>query len=237
MERLDKILASQGVGTRSEVRKIIWSGKVTVDGEICRSIDRKLDPTAHEIAVSGSPVGYKKHLYIMMNKPDGVISASNDSHVETVIDILPPNLRRKGLFPVGRLDKDTTGLLLITDDGAFAHAVTSPGKKVFKTYRATLDGALTEENVALLRGGVTIDGNELCLPAQVAVLDGEHFIYEIKICEGKYHQIKRMAQAVGRRVLALERTAVGALALDPLLGQGQARELTEREMPLPTSDD
>ena len=236
MERLDKILASQGVGTRSEVRKMIWSGKVTVDGAVCRSIDRKLEPSAHDIAVSGRPVCYRKHLYIMMNKPDGVISASNDSHVETVIDILPPTLRRKGLFPVGRLDKDTTGLLLITDDGAFAHAVTSPGKKVFKTYRAALDGPLTEEDAALLRSGVTIDGNEVCLPAQVAVLDGARFIYEIRICEGKYHQIKRMAQAVGRRVVALERTAVGALILDPALGQGQVRELTEREMPLPMSD-
>ncbi len=233
MERLDKILASQGAGTRSEVRKMIWAGKITVDGELCRSIDRRLEPSEHEIAVCGVPVCYRKHLYIMMNKPRGAISASNDSHVQTVIDLLDPSLRRKGLFPVGRLDKDTTGLLIITDDGAFAHAVTSPGKKVFKTYRATLDGALSEEDVRCLTEGAVIDGGEKCLPAQVAVLEEENFVYEIKIREGKYHQIKRMAQSVGRRVVSLERTAVGALTLDSGLARGEARELTEEEMTLP----
>jgi 16S rRNA pseudouridine516 synthase len=236
MERLDKILASQGVGTRSEVRRLIRTGCVTVDGVIVRAADDKLDPTAHHIAVNGKSVRYKKYLYIMMNKPDGVVSASNDSHVKTVIDILPDDLRRKGLFPVGRLDKDTTGLLVITDDGAFAHAVTSPGKKVFKTYRVTLDGALTAENIARLCEGITIDGNELCLPAQVGILDEEHFIYEMRICEGKYHQIKRMAQAVGRNVTALRRTAVGSLTLDPSLGAGEVRELTDQERLLPLSD-
>ena len=236
MERLDKILASQGAGTRSEVRKMIWAGRVAVDGEICRSIDRRLEPSEHEIAVGGVPLCYRKHLYIMMKKPEGAISASNDSHVQTVIDLLPPSLRRKGLFPVGRLDKDTTGLLIITDDGAFAHAVTSPGKKVFKTYRATLDGALTEADVTYLSEGALIDGGERCLPAQVAVLDEESFVYEIKIREGKYHQIKRMAQSVGRRVVSLERTAVGALTLDPSLGRGEARELTGPERLLPLTN-
>jgi pseudouridine synthase len=172
----------------------------------------------------------------MMNKPEGAISASNDSHVQTVIDLLPPSLRRKGLFPVGRLDKDTTGLLIITDDGAFAHAVTSPGKKVFKTYRATLDGALTGADIDYLCEGAVIDGGQRCLPAQVAVLDEESFVYEIKISEGKYHQIKRMAQSVGRRVIALERTAVGALTLDATLGRGEARELTEQERSLPLTN-
>jgi len=233
VERLDKILASQGAGTRSEVRKMIWAGRVTVDGEICRVIDRRLEPSEHRIAIGGVPLWYKKYLYIMMNKPEGTVSASNDSHVQTVIDILPPSLRRKGLFPVGRLDKDTTGLIIITDDGAFAHSVTSPGKKVFKTYRATLDGALSAENITYLSDGAVIDGGEQCLPAQVAVLDEENFIYEIRIREGKYHQIKRMAQSVGRRVLALERTAVGALTLDPYLARGEARELTEAEKALP----
>ena len=236
MERLDKILASQGAGTRSEVRKMIWAGRVTVDGELCRSIDRRLEPSEHEIAVNGVSVCYRKYLYIMMNKPEGAISASNDSHVRTVVDLLPPSLRRKGLFPVGRLDKDTTGLLIITDDGAFAHSVTSPGKKVFKTYRATLDGVLSEADMKYLSDGAVIDGGEICLPAQVAVLDQERFIYEIKIREGKYHQIKRMAQSVGRRVLALERTAVGALTLDPSLERGEAREMTERERSLPLTN-
>ena len=236
MDRLDKILASQGAGTRSEVRKMIWAGKITVDGELCRSIDRRLEPSEHSIAVSGVELYYRKYLYIMMNKPEGAVSASNDSHVQTVIDLLPPSLRRKGLFPVGRLDKDTTGLLIITDDGAFAHSVTSPGKKVFKTYRATLDGALTEADMQILSDGAVIDGGEQCLPAQVAVLDEENHIYEIKIREGKYHQIKRMAQSVGRRVVALERTAVGALTLDAELRRGEAREMTERERQLPLTN-
>ena len=236
MERLDKILASQGAGTRSEVRKMIWAGRVTVDGEICRCIDRRLEPSEHEIAVGGVPLCYRKYLYIMMNKPDGAVSASNDSHVQTVIDLLEPSLRRKGLFPVGRLDKDTTGLLIITDDGAFAHSVTSPGKRVWKTYRATLDGALSESDIRYLSDGAVIDGGELCLPAQVAELDAEHFVYEIKIREGKYHQIKRMAQSVGRRVVALERTAVGALTLDAGLRRGEAREMTEREKELPLTN-
>ena len=236
MDRLDKILASQGAGTRSEVRKMIWAGRVTVDGEICRIIDRRLEPSEHSIAVSGVELYYRKYLYIMMNKPEGAVSASNDSHVQTVIDLLPPSLRRKGLFPVGRLDKDTTGLLIITDDGAFAHSVTSPGKKVFKTYRATLDGALTEADMQILSDGAVIDGGEQCLPAQVAVLDEENHIYEINIREGKYHQIKRMAQSVGRRVVALERTAVGALTLDAELRRGEAREMTERERQLPLTN-
>lgn len=234
MERLDKIIASQGVGTRSEVRKMIWSGKVTVDGVIERRIDVKLDPSAHNITVSGNCLFYRKHLYIMMNKPSGVVSASNDSHVQTVIDILPLEFKRNGLFPVGRLDKDTEGLLIITDDGDFAHCITSPGKKVYKTYHAYLDGVIDDEGIDKLRSGVVIDGGEQCLPAQVAELDRNDFIYEIKICEGKYHQVKRMAQAVGRKVLRLERVAVGGLALDSALERGESRELSREEMDILT---
>lgn len=230
MERLDKIIASQGVGTRSEVRKIIRTGKVVVDGVPERRIDLKLEPAEHNITVDGKSLFYRKHLYIMMNKPRGVVSASNDSHVKTVIDIIPANLSRKGLFPVGRLDKDTEGLLIITDDGNFAHSVMSPGKKIYKTYHASLDGTINDEGVKRMRDGMVIDGGEQCLPAQVAVLDEESFIYEIKICEGKYHQIKRMAQAVGRKVLALERVAVGGLALDSALKRGESRVLSEEEI-------
>lgn len=230
MERLDKIIASQGICTRSEVRKMIWAGRVTVDGVTERRIDFKIDPSAHNITVDGNELLYRKHLYIMMNKPGGVVSASNDSHVKTVIDILPISLNRKGLFPVGRLDKDTEGLLIITDDGNFAHSVMSPGKKIYKTYHASLDGKLDDSKIKLLRSGIIIDGGEKCLPAQVAVLDETNFIYEIKICEGKYHQIKRMAQAVDRKVLYLERVAVGGLALDSALGRGESRELSESEM-------
>lgn len=234
MERLDKIIASQGIGTRSEVRKMIWSGKVTVDGVIERRIDIKLDPSAHDITVNGSCLSYRKHLYIMMNKPSGVVSASNDSHVHTVIDILPSELKRSGLFPVGRLDKDTEGLLIITDDGDFAHSITSPSKKVYKTYHAYLDDIMDDADMEKLRSGIVIDGDEKCLPAQVAELDRTDFLYEIKICEGKYHQVKRMAQAVGRRVLRLERVAVGGLVLDSALERGESRELSREEMDILT---
>ena len=236
MERLDKILSSQGICSRKEAKELAADKKITVNGITVRRSDIKLDPDNDIIEIVGNRLQYRKYVYIMMNKPEGAISASNDSHVQTVIDLLPPSLRRKGLFPVGRLDKDTTGLLIITDDGAFAHAVTSPGKKVFKTYRATLDGALTEADVTYLSEGALIDGGERCLPAQVAVLDEESFVYEIKIREGKYHQIKRMAQSVGRRVVSLERTAVGALTLDPSLGRGEARELTGPERLLPLTN-
>lgn len=230
MERLDKIIASQGIGTRSEVRKLIWTGRVAVDGVTERRIEIKLEPLEHNITVNDKELFYRKHLYIMMNKPCGIISASNDSHAETVVDILPASFRRKGLFPVGRLDKDTEGLLIITDDGNFAHSIMAPGKKVYKTYYATLDSALNDDEIERLRDGVIIDGGEQCLPAQVAVLDEKNFIYEIKICEGKYHQVKRMAQAVGRRVLRLERVAVGGLALDSALARGESRELSDEEI-------
>lgn len=212
---------------------MIWAGRVTVDGEPCRSIDRRLEPSVHDIAVNGVSVRYQEHLYIMMNKPQGVVSASRDPRAKTVIDLLPSSLRRRGLFPAGRLDRDTTGLLIITDDGSFGHAVTSPGRKVFKTYRVTLDGCLSEEAAERLREGAAIDGGEQCLPTQIQVVDAARAVYLFRIREGKYHQIKRMAQAVGRSVEALERVAVGSLLLDPALAPGEARELTEEEKNLP----
>ncbi|MDR1003295.1 MAG: rRNA pseudouridine synthase [Oscillospiraceae bacterium] len=231
-ERLDKILASQGVGSRKEVHKLIWAGRVSVNGKTAKLTDTKIDPEKDELRLDGEVISYKKYIYIMMNKPMGVISASGNSAERTVIDLLPPELQRRGLFPAGRLDKDTTGLLIITNDGEFGHRLTAPNKQVYKTYEATLDSPLTESGMEQLRQGVTIDGGEQCRPAEVKLLSEDGLLAEIRICEGKYHQIKRMTEAVGCRVVALRRRGIGGLFLGGSLSEGQCRELTEEEKQL-----
>ena len=163
----------------------------------------------------------------MLNKPQGVVSATEDTQ-STVIDILPDELRRKGLFPAGRLDKDTTGLLIITDDGEFAHRMLAPGRGVFKTYIAGLSGEITENITEKFKSGLTIDGGEVCLPAILEKLPNNHA--QIKICEGKYHQVKRMFAALGTRVVSLKRTGIGALDLDESLSPGECRLLGDDEI-------
>lgn len=229
MERLDKAIASQGVGTRSQVHKLIQRGRVKINGTVERKIDRKIDPEKVTIEIDGVPLVYRRHVYIMLNKPAGVISASNDPHARTVIDLLPAHLRRDGLFPVGRLDKDTEGLLIITDDGEFAHRITSPNKSVFKTYHALLDGRLTKEDIEKIEAGLEIDGGEVCRSGRARMLSEETCLAQIEICEGKYHQVKRMMQALGLKVLHLRRVASGALMLDESLASGECRELSEEE--------
>lgn len=229
-ERLDKIVASQCVVTRKEARKLIFTGAVSVNGTVEKHIDFKAETDSDEITVNGNPVSYKKYIYIMMNKPKGVISAANDPKIETVTDILPPELKRKKLFPVGRLDKDTEGLLIITDDGDFAHKVISPNKGIFKVYLAELDGEFTDEDVKKFEQGIEIDGGEICKPAKLKRYDDEIYNAEIHISEGKYHQVKRMAVAIGLRVLNLKRIRIGNLNLDPNISPGQAREMTREEI-------
>ncbi len=232
MERIDKIIASQSPISRKEVHKLIWTGKVLADGRPVKKIDQKIDPEKTEIIIDGRKLVYKKYVYIMLNKPEGCVSASTDNTQKTVIDLVPDDLKRAGLAPVGRLDKDTTGLLIITDDGDFSHRVTSPKKKIFKTYTAWLDLTPTEEELDRLREGVTIDGGEKCLPCYVNVADGTDHVIEISICEGKYHQVKRMAAAIGKKVLRLRRVSIGELKLDETLAEGDSRELTEEEISL-----
>ena len=230
MERLDKILCSQSTLTRSEAGRLIRSGRVAVDGVPCRQPAQKYDPAGCTVAVDGRPLTYAEKVYWMLNKPAGILCVSRDPKAPTVVDLLPQEYRRRGLFPAGRLDKDTHGLVLITDDGVLAHDILSPRHHIPKTYRAVLDKPLTPEAAQAFRDGPTLEDGTRCLPAQVEVLEeGEQPLVEVVIYEGKFHQIKRMFQAVGCRVVWLKRIAMGSLHLDESLAEGQCRPLTLEE--------
>lgn len=230
MERLDKILCSQSTVTRSEAGRLIRSGRVMVDGTVRRSPSDKVDPAACCITVDGQALSYEQNVYWMLNKPAGILCVSRDPKAPTVIDLLPPEHRRRGLFPAGRLDKDTHGLVLITDDGGLAHDMLSPRKHVAKTYEAVLDRPLTLEGQKAFCDGPVLEDGTQCLPAQLTVLkEGERPLVQVVIYEGKFHQIKRMFAAVGCHVEWLKRTAVGGLVLDPALEEGEARPLTAAE--------
>ena len=172
MQRIDKLLASQGLGSRREVGMMLRAGRVTVDGKAVRSGETKIDAELQTVALDGNEIRYRKFLYLMMNKPAGVISASNDPKAKTVVDMVPPALYRRGLFPAGRLDKDTTGLLILTDDGDFAHRMLSPKKGVYKLYEAVIDGPVTEREVEAFRQGIVFADGTVCMPAGLCVLRG-----------------------------------------------------------------
>lgn len=230
MERLDKIIASQGKFSRSEVRKLVKDGRVTVGGVIVKKSDVKVNET-DEITVDGVPLCYKKYIYIMLNKPQGVISATEDRTQKTVLDLVPDELFRPGLFPAGRLDGDTTGFVLLTDDGDFAHRILSPKNHIMKTYHATLRDPLTADDIEKFRAGLTLGDGTSCLEAHVRVLsEEEETVAEIRICEGKYHQVKRMFASIGNKVLKLRRVKMGGLLLDDTLSEGECRELTSAEV-------
>lgn len=232
MERIDKIIASQGKYSRSEVKKLIKDGRVTLDGKVIKSSDVKADPDINDIAIDGKSIGYKKHLYIMLNKPQGIVSATEDTDHKTVIDLVPKELKRDGLFPAGRLDADTVGFVLITDDGDFAHRILSPKNHIMKTYHATLQRPVTQEDIEAFKNGIELKDGTLCLEAQVRPLDSDKPMAEIKICEGKYHQVKRMFAALGNKVVFLKRVKMGKLSLDESLEEGQCREITAEELRL-----
>lgn len=232
MDRIDKIIASQGQYSRSEVKKLVKSGRVTLDGKTLRSSDEKADPNVNVIAIDGKALGYKKHLYIMLNKPQGVVSATDDRDHTTVIDLVPKELRRDGLFPAGRLDADTVGFVLITDDGDFAHEILSPKNHIMKTYHATLQRDLTQEDIDAFKNGIELKDGTLCLEAEVMPIDSDVPMAQVKICEGKYHQVKRMFAALGNKVLYLKRVKMGGLSLDENLEEGQCREITDEELKL-----
>lgn len=232
MERLDKIIASQGKYSRSEVRKLVKDGAVTVNGAVAKKSDIKVSQT-DEISVFGTPLCYKKHIYIMLNKPQGVISATEDRTQKTVLDLVPSELFRPGIFPAGRLDGDTTGFVLLTDDGDFAHRILSPKNHIMKTYHATLRDRLTGEDIDRFKAGLILGDGTTCLEAHVRVIsEGETTVAEIKICEGKYHQVKRMFASIGNKVLMLRRVKMGGLSLDETLAEGECRELTAQEVEL-----
>ena len=230
MERLDKFLCSQSNLTRSEAGRAIRSGRVTVDGAVCRQAAQKINPDTQTVAVDGKAVGYAEFVYWMLNKPAGILCVSRDPKAPTVVDLLPPNARRKGLFPAGRLDKDTHGMVLITDDGDFAHRILSPRHHIPKTYHARLDKPMPPDTLQRFAAGITLGDGEECKPAQVRLLEeGEAPLVEIVLVEGKYHQIKRMFAAVGCHVDWLKRVKMGDLPLDESLAEGECRLLTAEE--------
>ncbi len=230
-ERLDKILASQGLGSRREAQSLIRGGAVSVDGAVVRAPDAKTDPETAAIQVEGKPLRYRRYLYLMMNKPAGVLSASRDPKAPTVVDLVPPSFRRRGLFPAGRLDKDTQGFVLITDDGDLAHRILSPKKEIDKCYEAVLRRPLTAEDIRAFAAGITLEDKTVCLPAELRILEqGETPRAEIRIHEGMFHQVKRMFLARENEVLWLKRTKIGGLALDSDLNPGKCREITPDEL-------
>lgn len=228
--RLDKYLADMGQGTRSEVKKAIAKGQVSVDGAVVKKPEIKVDTGISEVLYQGEPVGYAEYEYYMLNKPSGVVSATEDKRDKTVIDLIESR-QRKDLFPVGRLDKDTEGLLLITNDGALAHKLLSPKKHVDKVYYARILGRVTEEDVAAFADGLDIGEERKALPGKLAILKSDELSeIEVTIQEGRFHQVKRMFQAVGKEVLYLKRLRMGNLILDGTLGIGEYRKLTEEEI-------
>lgn len=230
MERLDKFLCSQSNLTRSEAGRAIRSGRVTVDGAVCRQAAQKINPDTQTVAVDGKAVDYAEYVYWMLNKPAGILCVSRDPKTPTVVDLLPPDARRKGLFPAGRLDKDTHGMVLITDDGDFAHRMLSPRHHIPKTYHARLDKPMPPDTPQRFAAGITLGDGEECKPAQVRLLEeGEAPLVEIVLVEGKYHQIKRMFAAVGCHVDWLKRVKMGGLSLDESLAEGECRLLTPAE--------
>ena len=231
MERLDKILASQGTLSRRDVKEIIKKGRVTLNGKVVRDSAVKVDLNVDVVVIDGEQLTLKKHIYIMMNKPQGVISASDSDNDETVVDLVPDDLFRKGLFPAGRLDKDTTGFVLITDDGDFAHKILSPKNHIFKTYLARLQHKLTESDIEKLEKGITLADGTTLKEAKVEIVENtETPLIKIMICEGKYHQVKRMFAATGNKVVSLHRSKMGDLALDDNLKPGECREITPEEL-------
>ena len=227
MERLDKFLCDSGVGTRSQVKTLLKSGRVTVDGKPEKDNGRKIDPAVQVICLDGEILGGKRRVVVMMNKPAGFVTATEDPVEKTVMELLPPEMRYLDLKPVGRLDKATEGLLLFTNDGDLLHRLISPKKEVPKVYYARHEGDTTEADVTAFAQGITLRDGTLCLPAKLERLGAGESL--VTVCEGKYHQVRRMMAPRGMTVLYLQRRQEGSLSLGDL-PRGQVRELTEGEI-------
>lgn len=227
MERLDKILSATGKWSRREVKELLRQGRVTVDGSRPTGPEMKIDPEQCEILVDGASAGYEAYTYLMLHKPAGVLSAVEDRKQKTVLDLLPRELQRRGLFPVGRLDKDTEGLLLLTNDGDLAHRLLSPRHHVDKVYYARVDGRLEAEDCRAFAAGITLADGLVCLPARLEILSDCEALVTVQ--EGKFHQVKRMLAQRGKPVLYLKRLAMGPLRLDDDLPPGAFRRLTDSE--------
>lgn len=229
MERLDKLLAATGRWSRREAKALVREGRVLVDGVPALRAEDKVDPDRSTVLVDGGDIGYARHVYVMLHKPAGVLSATEDPRQETVLDLLPPELKKRRLFPVGRLDKDTEGLLLLTDDGDLAHRLLSPKKHVDKVYQARLDRPLGEADRDAFARGILLEDGYRCMAAELELL-GDGTEVRIVLREGKFHQVKRMTAARGSQVLSLKRLRMGPLVLDEALAPGQWRRLTPAEV-------
>lgn len=227
-QRLDKIIASTGRWSRREVKDLVRQGRVTVDDVPARSAEEKADPEQAVIAVNGEKLNWRRYTWVMLNKPAGYLSATEDGRGATVLDLLPQDLQRQGLFPVGRLDKDTEGLLLLTNDGELAHRLLSPKYHVEKRYFARVDGELSAADTEAFARGMTLGGGLECLPAGLEVLPDRVCIVTLR--EGKFHQVKRMLAARGAPVLYLKRLSMGPLTLDDSLAAGAYRLLRAEEI-------
>jgi 16S rRNA pseudouridine516 synthase len=233
--RLDKLLSNMGLGSRKEMNDALRYGWVKVNGVVMKYGKEKVDVETDEILYEGKPVKYQKYATLIMNKPQGVISATDDHRHQTVVDLLEEPWCNMNLFPVGRLDIDTEGLLILSNDGALSHNLLSPKKHVPKTYYAKIDKPVDDKDIEMFASGVTLEDDYLCKPAELKVIDvNESGISEIElvIYEGKFHQVKRMFESVGKNVIYLKRIKMGALELDPALALGEYRELTADEMEL-----
>lgn len=232
MERLDKVLSNLGYGTRKDLKKTVRNGIVEVNGVVVKDSGMQVDPEKDKILVNGEEIFYRKYIYLMMNKPDGVISATHDNRDQTVIDLLEVEHQVFEPFPIGRLDKDTVGLLLLTNDGELNHRLIAPKWKVDKVYYAKIDNKVTEKDIEDFKAGITLDDGYLCKEAKLVIKNSseEESEIELTIQEGKFHQVKRMFEAVGKNVTYLKRIEFGSLPLDEDLEEGEYRELTETEI-------
>jgi len=231
LQRLDKIIASTGRWSRREVKNLVRQGKVLVDGYPARSAEDKADPESAEIVVNGETLTYRRFTWVMLNKPAGYLSATEDGRGPTVLDLLPAELKKQNLFPVGRLDKDTEGLLLLTNEGGLAHDLLSPKRHVDKVYYTRVAGRLTEEDCRAFESGLLLDDGLQCMPAGLKILSaGEESEAHVTLREGKFHQVKRMLAYLGKPVLYLERISMGNMTLDSDLPRGKYRFLAPEEV-------
>ena len=230
--RLDKCLADCGLGTRSEVKSLLKAKRITVNGKVVTNGKVQVNPETDEILFDGEKIQYEEFVYIMMNKPKGVVSATEDNLHKTVLDLIDPLYFKKGVFPVGRLDIDTHGLLLLTNDGELAHRLLSPKKHVTKIYQARVEGVMTPEDATAFEKGIVLSDGTECMPARLDILSTtqDESIVQIHLKEGKFHQVKRMVKACGKTVVDLQRLTMGPLKFDESLALGESRPLTEEEL-------
>jgi len=232
LERLDKIISNLGYGSRKDIKSFAKKGLIEVDGVIVKDNGMAVDPEKSIIKINGEEIVYRKYVYLMMNKPDGVISATRDNRDETVIDLLGVDHQTFEPFPIGRLDKDTVGLLLLTNDGELNHRLIAPKWHVDKVYYAKINKSVDEKDVIAFQNGITLDDGYKCLEAKLEILSSSDELSEIRLTiqEGKFHQVKRMFEAVDKEVIYLKREEFGGLILDPTLEEGEYRELSDEEL-------